>query len=365
MRVEQAPGRRLLRVLIALGALTLVHPQAQAQSVDCGQLARQIDAAARGGAGPDAGKFAAAARRQRAEIDRTAAYMQSIGCNQRQFLFFGSPPPPQCGGLSARMRQMMGNLSQLEAQAAPRVSAQEAALRQSYDYYCSGGGRRGGFDPLFDGAGGLREIPIDPDAPIIDEDNGGRASGGSAGVCVRTCDGGFFPLPVSTGRGNLEEVEQLCQALCPNTEAKLFTMRPGAGIGHSISRDGESYASQSYAFRYQKSYDKSCTCKPPDKGWAEALAEAEKLLGRQSRSDIIVTPQKAEELSRARPAAQTPQKGAPGGKALAPSAPLAEAPAAAVAPAAPLAAPADTEDMVDVVGPDGVRRKVRRVGPRT
>lgn len=357
MTVEFEP-RRIFRIMTALAALAFPVAEARAQAVDCGQLARQIEPASRAGANSDTGKFAAAARRQRAEIDRTAAYMQSIGCNQRQFLFFGSPPPPQCGGLSQRMQQMIGNLSQLESQAAPRVSAQEAALRQSYDHYCSGAMRRG-YDPLFDGPG-LREIPLDPDAPIIDEDGSGEARGGSAAVCVRTCDGGFFPMPVSAGRGNLEEVEQLCQALCPNAEAKLFTMRPGAGIGNSVSRDGEAYSAQSFAFRYQKSFDKSCTCKPPNKGWAEALAQAERLLGRQARSDIIVTPEKAEELSRVRPVAPAP---AGKTKAAAPATPIAEAPPAP-APV-PAAAPPEADETVEIVGADGVRRRVRRVGPRT
>lgn len=346
---------RLMRIAIPLAGLAA--PAAWAQ-VDCGSLAQQIDALQRGGNG-DTGKYESAARRQRGEIDRTAAYMRSIGCNRQQFFIFGSPPPPQCADLGYRMQQMQANLSQLEAQAyRSGGSARAAALQQSYDYYCRGA-QRGPLDEVR-GLPPLRDMPVDPDAgqQIIDEpDSGFRASGGSAAVCVRTCDGGFFPMPVSARRGNLEEIEDLCRALCPNTEARLFTMRPGSGVASAVSTDGASYSSQPFAFKFQKSFDKSCTCKPPDKSWAEALGEAEKLLGRQARTDIIVTPEKAEELSRPRPA-QPASKNGPrteSGPAPQDATPLLTRPSIAHDDAATSA----------TVGPDGVRRTVRRVGPRT
>ena len=39
------------------------------------------------------------------------------------------------------------------------------------------------------------------------------ASGGSYLVCVRACDGGFFPLSYV---GDRDSLAKLCQALCPN-----------------------------------------------------------------------------------------------------------------------------------------------------
>jgi hypothetical protein len=47
------------------------------------------------------------------------------------------------------------------------------------------------------------------------------AIGGSYHVCVRACDGGFFPVPYVGDRDSLTEI---CQALCPNAETQLYSM---------------------------------------------------------------------------------------------------------------------------------------------
>ena len=46
-----------------------------------------------------------------------SAYAHSIGCDHRQFLFFGSPPPPQCGQINAQIGRMRANLDELQSRA--------------------------------------------------------------------------------------------------------------------------------------------------------------------------------------------------------------------------------------------------------
>ena len=84
----------------------------------------------------------------------------------------------------------------------------------------------------------------------------------------------------------------------------------------------------------------------------QALAEAEALLGR-SRSDIVVTPEKAEELSRATtakaPPAKTPPGKTPPGKPGAPAKPEVD-PMLAIEAAANARAPTASNDSAGIAG---------------
>lgn len=316
---------RFRRITAFWAMLALIGTgDAIAQSVDCTRLQAQIAAAGRGGSA-QAGRFAAEAARQQAEINRTAAHAASIGCNNRQFLFFGSAPPPQCAGINARLAQMRAQVAALNSQAhAASNDIHRRDLQARYDSYCRGGGRSL-FDTLFDRGDRFDDrvqIPVGPDRGgprEIEEDDFERGSRGSMAVCVRTCDGGFFPVSYSARRANLDELEDACRALCPNAEVRLFTYQPSKDIDSAVSIDGDSYSSLRNAGKFRTRYDPTCGCKPANKTWAEALANAEELLTRR-KSDIIVTQEKSDELLRggrgagSRATAPTTPGGATGGR---------------------------------------------------
>ncbi|WP_044156471.1 DUF2865 domain-containing protein, partial [Escherichia coli] len=51
------------------------------------------------------------------------------------------------------------------------------------------------------------------------------ARGGAQVICVRTCDGAYFPMRnLPEGRYGADE---MCQALCPGTEAVAYSMPYG------------------------------------------------------------------------------------------------------------------------------------------
>ncbi|MBV9065427.1 MAG: hypothetical protein JO004_06630, partial [Methylobacteriaceae bacterium] len=178
---------RLAFALISAG--WLCGGAAQAQSVDCNRLQAQIAQAS--AADPNSDHFAAAAQKQRAELDRTVAYAHSIGCDRSGFLFFGPQPPAQCPGINARIQQMRGSLAQLQGQM--RGGARGTLIAQ-YNAYCRGGAQvantqpRGFFDQLFGGGLGAQPEVM---APPPEDDT---PRGGSMAVCVKSCDGSFFPV---------------------------------------------------------------------------------------------------------------------------------------------------------------------------
>lgn len=354
------------------GALLIWQSPVLAQSPYCDDLRAQI---ARAGHDASAEKFRAAAAKQQAEISRTAAHAHSLGCDRQQFLFFGEPPPPQCGGLNAKISQMQANLASLQQRGGG--GAREALVAR-YDAQCrerptttaAAQRPRNFFEELFGipaspESGGLREPPLED--PLLED--GERPRGGPIAICVRACDGGFFPISYSARRSNLEELNELCKALCPNAEATLYTRSARGGIESAVSIDGAAYSEHPNALKFQTTYDPACGCKPPGKNWVEALAEAERILAASHAEDEQVTAEQAEQMSKPLAPGASRRSSRKADK----TAPVVQLPEdAANNPAdtaksdggdkAPTAG-SDQSVFRDIVGPDGVKRRVRVVAP--
>ena len=357
-------------------AVALICFGARAESRYCADLRTQI---ARAGSDTAGARYRAAASKHRNEYARLAARGRAMGCDREQFLFFGDPPPPQCGGLNARLNALRNSIAAYDQ--AGSDDSQRQALAARYENECRAPQvyqartprPRNFFEELFglgapDEAAGLREVPVGPpddEVKDMEEEPGDdRPRGGSMAICVRDCDGGFFPIMYSAKRANLDDLNALCKALCPNADAKLYTQSQSKGLDSALSIDGEAYSDHPNARKFQTSYDPSCGCKPPGQSWTEALAEAERIIAERNSKDQMVTAEQAEQLSRPigpnDPRAKRP-KGQP-------------APAQDVTPPASDSAadtamrgstpPADAAEVYrEVVGPDGVRRRVRVVAP--
>ncbi len=342
-------------------ALWLASP-AVAVSADCDRLRHAIEDASRSGQGS---QFQAAAERQRSEIERTAAYAQQLGCDNKKFLFFGSDPPAQCGQIHAQIGRMRANLEDLQARAGGG-SGGRGELLARYNAQCAGQPNRppGLVEALFGQPkpGDLEEQPLSPDdeaarpmekstAPV------GEARAGGKAVCVRSCDGAFFPVSYSASSGRLDSLADLCRALCPNAEVTLYTYPTSGDIEQAVSINGARYMDSPTALRYRKTFDSSCSCRRHGQTWASALAPAESLLGQEEKTDIIVTPEKAEELSRPKPAdAKADAKPDPKAK----SGKAAKAAATPAPDAAPAATPsAAVENGVTATDANGVDMALR------
>jgi Protein of unknown function (DUF2865) len=336
---------------IAGAFVILAQNCAFSQPVDCAGLTARIAALGRGGETlPQT--YGNALQRQRADLDRAIRQARELGCDRQFFLF--DPRPAQCPGLNAQIRQLQASLAYYQAGGDNNAAARQQ-LTATYNAYCrtqpGQQAGRGFFDQLF----GLfsqnpffQRSPAEDVLPLPGEDFSPR--GGSQALCVRSCDGGFFPLSIPANRGDPEQLSDLCQALCPNAEVNVYTRSPYQDIKTAVSITGETpYTDLPNAFRFQKTFDPTCTCKPPERTWAEALAPAEQLLGRTSKGDIVVTPEKSAELARPRIAPASKSSGA----AQPPAAAADEDPAKAEGQAT-------TEE---VTGPDGVKRRVRIIVP--
>jgi Protein of unknown function (DUF2865) len=120
---------------------------------------------------------------------------------------------------------------------------------------------------------------------------------GSYVVCVRTCDGSFFP--VSYFGGNPSDLQEVCQSLRPHATVALYSFPFGGVIDEAVSANGERYADLPNAHKFEQTLDARCSCRAPGQSWAQALAAAEAKYGHH-RHDVLVTEEESKRLSRPR-----------------------------------------------------------------
>lgn len=113
-------------------------------------------------------------------------------------------------------------------------------------------------------SGGVRQNPFDSERPKWSTAGGGRYKT----MCVRLCDGFYFPVSNAVSRRNFYRDAEMCQSQC-DSETRLFFMTKSSGsIEKARDQSGLNYAELPNAFVYRKKLDRSCTCRA--KPWSEA-----------------------------------------------------------------------------------------------
>jgi hypothetical protein len=94
-------------------------------------------------------------------------------------------------------------------------------------------------------------------------------------LCVRLCDGYYFPVSAAAAPREFARDEAKCRSGC-SSPAMLFVYKNGDGAPETMtSLDGKPYTSLATAFKHRVSYDASCTCTANP--WTEAAAERHRL----------------------------------------------------------------------------------------
>ena len=283
-----------MRKLAACAASIVLLSTAGAHADICDDLRAQLRNARTIGPGTSAQaqRYAEAATRQVEEIEKTRAMQERRGC------FANSTA--ECQSLYRTIQDMNANLDALERQRdrlsggrnAARIRAIAARLESNG---CNAPQRIARTEP--------RSVTVIPEAPdrsrlksrIIVREGIGRqrlynpnVEGDTAlmtpadpadtneitipympgtfrTLCVRTCDGYYFPISFSTGFDFLKRDAETCASMCPGTDAKLFFHRvPDQESEEMISLQGNPYTALPQAFLYRKlnpeQSDPSCTC---------------------------------------------------------------------------------------------------------
>jgi uncharacterized protein DUF2865 len=331
------------------------------QNPYCARLEAQLGAIDRGGA--DQGRaeqvrrYEEAAGRQQSELDRMVGESRRQGCESTGFFLFGGgqSSSQQCVDLNRQISRMRGNLDRINVdlqrlrgndqdRGEQRRSVMLALAQNNCGpQYRAAARQQGGFFEQLLGRG-----DSEPNEPGADQANPAAQNGSYRTVCVRTCDGYFFPISYATSPARFAQDEKTCQRLCPAAEVQLFSYRTeGEDIAQATSSNGAAYSALPNAFKYRQAFDGACSCRKPGQSWADALGGPDESL---EAGDIVVTTDRAKQM------ALPPQKGQKGRPAQ-PAAAATQAPPAAPAPAAPASeVPATTTDA------DG-KKVIRSVGP--
>jgi len=301
-------------------------------------------------------RYEEAASKQQAELDRVIAQARSLGCGASSFFLFGGGQPAQCDQLNGQIQRMRANLDkilsglqQLQGSGSDREEQRQAimvALGQNNcgpQYRAAAAARPRNFFETLLGTPPESTVDMPAETP---------QSSSFRTVCVRTCDGSFFPISYSASPAKFPSDERVCQRMCPAAEVALYAYRnQGEDISKAMSINGRAYTELPNAFRYRQEYNPSCTCKKPGESWTAAVGEDSTV----ERGDIVVTDDNAKALSQpkpepqAKPARTEPAKsrartGAanPSGKPVSPGADPAPGPGSgATAPPGTLASPSD------------------------
>ena len=338
-------------------------PQAgQSANPVCQRLEVQLAAIDRGGGDPAKAeqirRYQDSAAKQEAELNRVTAQAKNMGCDSSGFFSLFNQNAAQCAPVNAQIQKMRGNLDQINAglsqlQGPANIDRDNqrrsvlTALAQSNcgPQYANMANQGGGgfFGGLFGGNTATPDM--------------GPPSSTYRTVCVRTCDGFFFPVSYATVPSRFADDERTCKQLCPAAEATLFTFRnPGEDINQAVSISGQPYTSLPNAFKYRQEFSQACSCKAAGQSWADALKTIDERSSAAENGDIIVTDENAKKLAQppgaGRAAKGKDPKGAAPAQAAAPAAP---APAAAAPPPAK-----DGDKPIRTVGPTFIPQQQQR-----
>lgn len=81
-------------------------------------------------------------------------------------------------------------------------------------------------------------------------------------VCVRTCDGFYFPIGDNVGRERLYQDARTCQARCDGEAQLYYYPLNGGSVETMVDMGGRPYAQSETAFLYRKRMVEGCACKP-------------------------------------------------------------------------------------------------------
>ena len=243
-------SRGLFGLALLLG-IGLAVP-AQAQSAICYDLETRLASLQNGRSGSQSSQFRRydqAAKQIRSRLVSAQKQARRAGCRTTGIRLFQKR---QCVNSTGRIRQLQRELQRAESQRSRAGRSPRNSRRQQKELIIALARNRCGRQ--YENAAARYRS-----GGVVDGFEQPRMSTYRT-VCVRTCDGYFFPISHSTTSHNFGKDEAVCQGKFPGSDVTLFYHPRGADNAMELARtvDGRAYTSMPYAFRYREAYDPSC-----------------------------------------------------------------------------------------------------------
>ncbi|MFI0845468.1 DUF2865 domain-containing protein [Mesorhizobium sp. IMUNJ 23232] len=272
-----------IALLAGLAVLVLTSAEPVGASTRlCRQLEAELVSAGNGGGGVRARKFDEAITMQREQMAIARAQAKDAGCG---FALLGRSVR-QCAALNATIDRMGRNLDTLQQQRSqmgggggkrsrakvlaaleangcrddavaehPRIGEPREALADPVDE----GHTRTPLELMLEEGGLEEEQPADAPRALMGESY--------QTMCVRTCDGYFFPISYASTVSDFDRDQKNCETSCPGTEMQVFFGPSGIDEPADMvsTETGRFYTELPTAFLHQRTdvpQPVGCACNP-------------------------------------------------------------------------------------------------------
>lgn len=217
-------------------------------------------------------RYSSAIARQNFAVRKIRQRFFELRCGSPSVVDYAAMGRPECAGLATELRELEKEKQQLadKRDAARHGGTQRNGVRQRI------------LDMIE--ANGCDDEPVEADVspepqrtPYLDMvaplpgTNGFPQGGWQAGsgnlqtLCVRTCDGGFFPISSNTSPLTFGRDARLCQQMCPAIETELYfrSITEAESADMISTSTGKSYRQLPTAFSYlsrRRGDQPSCAC---------------------------------------------------------------------------------------------------------
>lgn len=105
-------------------------------------------------------------------------------------------------------------------------------------------------------------------------------------MCVRLCDGYYFPVSYQTLPSKFGQDQSICGSRCAAPSSLFVYRNPGSEVEQMISLDGAPYSELPNAYRYRRDYIKGCSCKADQYDPITAEGEPENALDGNNEASV-------------------------------------------------------------------------------
>lgn len=266
IRTMRWPANALAAALsmIAASAALAASPQCLQLETELAGLPAQTS-----GSFIQSDEFAVAASTQRDQIDLARIRAADLGCGRA----IAADMVAACADLNARIARMEDNLGKLESGPAMRPNQNARAeririldaLERARCYEQPGerkdatvsaepGENQAGVTIIRGGSSESLDANERYPQRIVIGRNQEQGTGEYRTLCVRTCDGYFFPMSNAAELSDFQRDEKNCEASCPGTDIELFYhLNSGQPQESMVSaRSGQPYGNLPTAYRYKR-----------------------------------------------------------------------------------------------------------------
>lgn len=241
--------------LLAFAAALACQPIAAHASALCEQLRDGLTNSSQIiGNNSEFRRYSSAIARQNIEIRKTRQDTRRLHCDTSAIVVIRADGGNDCSDLSSALTRMEENRRDLTARLeALRNSGPDEATKARILAALDANGCNNEPPGNAEAAGQQLSTPQEEtDSRMTAALEGTTAYGNLRTLCVRTCDGGFFPISSNTSPMNFRRDADTCQQMCPGVETELYyhSMTSGESADMVSTQTGRPYRELPTAFSY-------------------------------------------------------------------------------------------------------------------